>query len=138
MGDASDRTTRPKAQKKPPLPGMPLAKPRPYPKSAPSRPPYRVRARNRKVEEDWDRLAESMREEMTACWDFISSTPLRDIGEKCHELVGTKAAGTWQYKLTAGHRYRVWYRVTENEVCVLVIQVFNEHPTKYPGGKSAS
>jgi mRNA-degrading endonuclease RelE of RelBE toxin-antitoxin system len=135
MSDSSEKTAKPS---EPALPGVPLARPRLYPKSAPSRPSYRVRAKNKRVEEDWDRLAESMPDELTKCWDFISSTPLRDIGDRCHELEGPKAAGTWQYKLTSGHKYRVWYRVTSGEVCVLVIQVFDDHPTKYPGGKSSS
>jgi len=125
--------------KKPsPLPGLPVARPHRFPRDAPERPPYRVRARNRKVESDWKRLAEAMPDEMNACWDHLAHTPLRDLGDRCHKLEGVRAAGVWQYKVTLGHSHRVWYRVDNDEICVLVIEASLDHPKKYPGGKSAT
>ena len=71
---------------------------RPSPKT-----PYRVRAANRQVLEDWNRLIQGRLEAATRCWDHIANTPTVPIGGRY-----TPLKGEFAWCVFGGVKLRQW------------------------------
>lgn len=101
--------------------------PRPTPKA-----PYRVRAANRQVLEDWNRLLHGRLEVATRCWDHIANTPSEPIGGRYTPLKGELA-----WCLFGGVKLRQWQweidrrgriRVAVGDGYVVIMSVSTGHP----------
>ncbi|MGO9179306.1 MAG: type II toxin-antitoxin system RelE family toxin [Candidatus Limnocylindrales bacterium] len=57
----------------------------------------------------------------------MANSPTMPLGDRCHELKGP-FRGIWQFKVTMGHNYRVWYKPDVEASAVLVVKVALTHP----------
>lgn len=106
--------------------------------SAPRTPPdlvftYRVRAKNKSVYAEWDKLAVSHKGNLVACFDHLATCPTDATldPDRCHQLKPARRLGYieyWQYEVGGGAR--VWYLVDEDTKTVCIHAVLTSHPSR--------
>ena len=93
---------------------------------------FQVRARNRSVAADWERLAGRFPNALRACFDWMATYGDTRESDDCYEL-GGELVGTWQYKVPDGGR--VWFQRMPGTDEAVITRVTGAHPkqTLRPG-----
>ena len=93
---------------------------------------FRVLAKNRHVERDWNELLRVRGEMCLRCWDHISTAPTQRIGKRYLPLRGSQSEvefegqrlRQWQYEIDRGARVKVGV----GRDFVVVVLVSTGHP----------
>jgi len=89
--------------------------------------PYQVRCTNQSVEADWDALCATLANNARRCFDHLATTPHArptDTGR----VTPLKGRYTGSYQYEVGAAARVWYRVDQEHMVVVVHRVSIGHP----------
>jgi mRNA-degrading endonuclease RelE of RelBE toxin-antitoxin system len=88
---------------------------------------YKVRGKNRRIEERWDKLCAMAPNNARRCFDHLARNPNgRPIDTDRVVALKGRLVGILQYEVASGAR--VWYVIDDSRMVVTVLDVHTGHP----------